>query len=248
MSGNRLETPGQAKRRLVLASCLSVFFLSTLVADFLLLPISSPRGVSSVGVFRETRISRTTVPLYRRVTQHYRIEAIPTGEQDWRLRNITGGSSRSGPYWPGECLVLIVISWAPDGFWAPAHVRSAYAWREPTFGNTTLFSGPWAPGLAEATIAFAEEHFGSDVASLVEASVNSEPPLARLYWPGVIHNIASVAALIGLLVSLRTAILTLLWILRSKPGHCSRCRYDLSGATGSVCPECGSPREAGGEV
>ena len=30
---------------------------------------------------------------------------------------------------------------------------------------------------------------------------------------------------------------------RAKAGHCPRCRYDLRGIKGSVCPECGKPTE-----
>ncbi len=38
-----------------------------------------------------------------------------------------------------------------------------------------------------------------------------------------------------------------LWMLgrrRSKPGHCRRCNYNLTGNTSGICPECGEPTPA----
>ena len=35
---------------------------------------------------------------------------------------------------------------------------------------------------------------------------------------------------------------------RAKPWQCHRCRYDLRGIEGGVCPECGSERQAEGNV
>jgi hypothetical protein len=46
-----------------------------------------------------------------------------------------------------------------------------------------------------------------------------------------------------LLPSILTPLAVLLWALRPRPkpnGSCQRCRYDLTGNTSGVCPECGT--------
>src|SRR5688572_30290933 len=46
-----------------------------------------------------------------------------------------------------------------------------------------------------------------------------------------------------LLFVLTVAPTAVLWRrrLRTPPGHCRKCRYDLRGVTTGVCPECGAP-------
>jgi hypothetical protein len=74
---------------------------------------------------------------------------------------------------------------------------------------------------------------------ILAASVSQlvEPSRARMLFFWICVGI-SAASLIGLLINL-------MWIALSaiarKPGHCPKCRYNLTGNRSGICPECGHP-------
>lgn len=70
----------------------------------------------------------------------------------------------------------------------------------------------------------------SHVCVLFLPFAQSEPAETWLYYVALAY--AVVILCVGLVIALRPP--------RLPPGHCHRCRYDLSGIAGTVCPECGA--------
>ncbi len=62
-------------------------------------------------------------------------------------------------------------------------------------------------------------------------------------WDRVFLEFGSDACVVGaavwLLVSVLGLVVYLVMPARQEPGHCRRCRYDLTGNVSGVCPECG---------
>ena len=77
-------------------------------------------------------------------------------------------------------------------------------------------------------------------------ALGCEPSVAATEWlPGVYRDPTVTVIFVPLWIPGVVA-LGCFWILRSRrvrsrPGHCPTCEYDLTGNESGVCPECGTP-------
>lgn len=118
----------------------------------------------------------------------------------------------------GICLGLL-LSATPNGRGNLSLGIPATVWKSPHDLSYWRSTGSWS--LSEHWDYLTYRHRGWEVVAVIELH-------------GLILNLS-----LGLILSLATYALFRRRLFRSKAGHSPQCRYDLTGNTSGVCPECG---------
>lgn len=122
----------------------------------------------------------------------------------------------------GICLGLL-LSATPNGRGNLSLGLPATVWQSPNDFSYWKSTGNWS--LSEHWDHFTYRHRGWEVVAVIQLH-------------GLIFNLS-----LGIVLSMVAYTLLRRRLFRFQAGHCPQCRYDLTGNTSGVCPECGLPIE-----
>lgn len=144
------------------------------------------------------------------------IEAFGTGVEDFPDTNAE--RRRTLPMWVHlPARTDRGYSWYGEGYGWPLVALTTHEWQE----YTELGSSPL-------------EFFDRRTYFVMRRPVTLP---TRVFWPGMLGNVAVFAALWGAVLILPGAVR---YVSRKRRGQCLKCGYDVRGIGGGVCPECGT--------